>query len=252
MGDGNIDLARSVIGGESAGGTFATLSGFILEPRPSVIINLYGPVLLSHPHFHVPADNSEEALASLQYSQPRTTEELEAALRDNDPTRARSRFPWWPDLDVPPEKLRTFLGLPDYTAGEEERLRMDLYKYMSVRRNRFSTVFRRHTLSPEDFQKTLNSFSALELIKSASEFPPTFFVHGTADNAAPIGPSQAMFDQLKTKGVPVGARWVEGADHSFDVFITVSFNCPSTLTVRDQTRRAGKTSLPVPTLWIAL
>jgi acetyl esterase/lipase len=223
VGKGNIDLGRSVIGGESAGATFATLSGFFLKPRPSVIINFYGPVLLSHPHFHIPTDDWQQVVASLQYSQPRTIEELEAALRDNNPAHAKTRFPWWPDLEVSIEKLQTFFGLPDYIVGEEERLRMDLYKYMTVKRNRFSTVFRRHALSTEEYQEILASFSALELIKAAPDFPPTFFVHGTADNAAPIGPSQAMYDELQKLRVPVGARWVTGADHSFDVFITVRF-----------------------------
>lgn len=201
----------------------ALRTAFMLEPRPKVVVDLYGPTLLSDPHFHVAPDNVNDLLAKIEYSRPRTTAELEAALVDCDPKKAKTIYPWWWDLEAPLERLQSTLGLPGYTHGDDERLRMDLYKYMSVKRCRFSSVFRKSSFPTEsEFSHYLDGHSSLLLVDSVEQFPPTFFLHGTGDTACPVIHSQAVLEKLRTKGVPCESAFPDGLEHSFDVFIQVS------------------------------
>lgn len=216
-----IDVSKSAIGGESAGGTFATLSGFLFEPRPRVIINLYGPVLMSHPQFHEPLSNMSKLLTDVRYSRKRSEEQLEAAMRVNDPTKARSVYPFWFDEEVSNDRLRQFYDMPEFEYGEAEYLRMDLYKYLSITRKRFATVFGKYRYPESEYQNRLDNFSSLNLLKDTASFPPTVLIHGTADTAAPIGPSRLFHEQMESRDWSTKAIWIEGAEHSFDAFITV-------------------------------
>jgi acetyl esterase/lipase len=221
-----VDVRKCVVAGDSAGGCFASLSGFHFEPKPKVIVNLYGPVQLRHPHFHVPAANYKEQLAKAKYLKRGTEDELQAALVDNDPSKAKTRYIWWHDMGIPIERVRGFLGVPDLEVDENQKLRMDLYTYMSITRTRFSSVFRKHNFQTEnEFQAELDKFSSLSKIKElppSLSYPPTFFLHGNSDTAAPIGPSMEFYDQLEKRDIDCEARWAEGAEHSFDAFIDVS------------------------------
>ena len=47
-------------------------------------------------------------------------------------------------------------------------------------------------------------------------WPPTYFIHGTADTAVPVSESREMAKLLDSKGVPYDLVEVEGAGHAFD------------------------------------
>ena len=50
----------------------------------------------------------------------------------------------------------------------------------------------------------------------SKEWPPLFFLHGTADTAAPLIESESLFLLLDKEGVPTEIRKVEGEEHNFD------------------------------------
>jgi acetyl esterase/lipase len=64
---------------------------------------------------------------------------------------------------------------------------------------------------------------AAEIIKAASpityankEYPPTLFVHGTADDRVPHTMTMQMYQALEQAGVPVDLHLYAGQDHFFD------------------------------------
>jgi acetyl esterase/lipase len=64
---------------------------------------------------------------------------------------------------------------------------------------------------------------AVEVIKAASpltyankEYPPTLFVHGTADDRVPHSMTLQMYQALEQAGVPVDLHLYAGQDHFFD------------------------------------
>jgi acetyl esterase/lipase len=64
---------------------------------------------------------------------------------------------------------------------------------------------------------------AAEIIKAASpityatrDYPPTLFVHGTADDRVPHAMTMRMYQALEQAGVPVDLHLYAGQDHFFD------------------------------------
>lgn len=187
------------------------------------MLNVYGPVDVSYPYFYTPMPNANELLAKADFSKPRTEEELNAALWARDPSKAKTVYPWWGDLATPIEKLREYFALPSYEVGEDERLRMDLYTYMSIKRVRFDSVFRKDQYeTEEDFKAQMVKYSAMSLLDPTKRYPRTFLMHGTGDTSVPVELSRQFYDKLKGMGIPVDAVWPEGAEHCFDALITVS------------------------------
>jgi len=56
----------------------------------------------------------------------------------------------------------------------------------------------------------------------SSDFPPTFFIHGTSDDFIVHRLSVAAYDRLQELGVESGIALVEGQSHGFDSFLTAS------------------------------
>ena len=64
---------------------------------------------------------------------------------------------------------------------------------------------------------------AAEIVKAASpityankDYPPTLFVHGTADDRVPHAMTMRMYQALEQAGVPVDLHLYAGQDHFFD------------------------------------
>ena len=62
-----------------------------------------------------------------------------------------------------------------------------------------------------------------EIVNAASpityanaEYPPTLFVHGTADDRVPHAMTMRMYQALEQAGVPVDLHLYAGQDHFFD------------------------------------
>ena len=62
-----------------------------------------------------------------------------------------------------------------------------------------------------------------EIVEAASpityangDYPPTLFVHGTADDRVPHAMTMRMYQALEQAGVPVDLHLYAGQDHFFD------------------------------------
>lgn len=56
----------------------------------------------------------------------------------------------------------------------------------------------------------------------SKSFPPTMFIHGTADNVTPCRISEEAYEKLTSFGVKTQIIRVEGADHMFDMLYSSS------------------------------
>jgi len=57
---------------------------------------------------------------------------------------------------------------------------------------------------------------AVRYARGKKSYPPTFFLHGTADMAVPVEQSYRMAGRLRGMGVPVGEAYCEGGLHCFE------------------------------------
>lgn len=220
LGD-SIDIDRYVVAGDSAGGTLSTICGHILEPKPRAVIDVFGVADLTDPHFHTPRASKDGQ--GPDYHRRREESELASMCTARDTSKAELICPWdWelePNMSV--KDLRLFWGTPDFTPGEKDRLRMDLLKYLSWNGILFSTLLRRETLSDNQFQRVCMDWSAYWMVDQTGSYPPTFFLHGTADSAVPVEQSYRFAEKLKTLGVPIGEAYCPDGEHCFENKIEV-------------------------------
>ncbi|RSH93406.1 hypothetical protein EHS25_007762 [Saitozyma podzolica] len=217
LGEDTIDLDRYVVAGDSAGGTLSTICGFKFEPKPKAVIDVFGVVDLMDPHFYTP--QSVEAAAMWgKYHRARDDTELAGICEERDPSKAEVICPW--DWELPPnmstEDLRVFWGTPDFTPGEKDLLRMDLMKYTGKMANKFNILLRKEELSPEQFDQKRKEWSPFWVVDERKTYPPTFFLHGTADSAVPVEQSYRFAEKLKRLGVPTGEAYCPDGEHCFE------------------------------------
>ena len=88
LGNERIDIDRYVVGGDSAGGTLSTLAGHLFEPKPKVVINVFGLV----DSLDVPNQGTASDEWSLSYDN--VEEVMEKAKMNRDPSKAEFICPW--------------------------------------------------------------------------------------------------------------------------------------------------------------
>ena len=67
----------------------------------------------------------------------------------------------------------------------------------------------------------VRSLSSYYMLEGKTNYPPTFFLHGTGDVTVPVEQSYRMAKRLRGMGVPVGEAYCEGGPHSFEQQIEV-------------------------------
>ena len=228
-----IQLDRYVVAGDSAGGYFTLISPYILSPPPTALIDMYGPTNLIDDRWAQRIKEAEgKPMEDPDYIVPdRKDAECLAYWSERDPSKALTFSTWWWDITTVPENiLRRYLALPTYSHEDIYKLVMDTYKYVMIlsrstdtERSRIKTWLRREEFgSEESFREYAKSMSPLFKLDEAKTYPPTFILHGTADAAVPVEQSYDIEAKLKAKGIPVGSRYQEGGEHSFEARITVS------------------------------
>ncbi|KAL7425006.1 hypothetical protein Q5752_000693 [Cryptotrichosporon argae] len=233
-GAARLDVDAYVVGGDSAGGTLASLGGHSLRPRPRVVLDLFGVTDFTDPFFHVrpdavPAAAADTAGAPEQAPSPHPTprgalsgrftrERIAAELADRDAAHAGyiGAYPHELAPALSAERLRSFWGMPDYEPGDADWLRMDMYTLIREER---SLLLRLNgidglVLDPAA-RETLAAASPVNLVDNT--YPPTFILHGKSDATVP-GDTQAypFAARLKENGVVVGELYPEGMDHCFE------------------------------------
>lgn len=158
------------------------------------------------------------------YHRTRDDTELARICGERDPSKAEVICPW--DWELPPnmsnEDLRVFWGTPDFTPGEKDLLRMDLMKYTGKVANKFDILLRKEELSPEQFDQKRKEWSPYWVVDERKTYPPTFFLHGTADSAVPVEQSYRFAEKLKRLDVPTGEAYCPNGEHCFENKIEVS------------------------------
>ena len=217
LGKEAIDLDAYAVGGDSAGGSFSTQSGHLLEPRPRVVIDLYGVTDFTAAHY-----NSEVSPDESGYSYP--LDQVKKAVDDRDPRNALVTAAFADEFPphVPRETLAKLWGTP-YIVSDADRLRSDVYRYVTSHHLLFKIGFRRDECASEEaWLEKLRAFSSLHMLDEKKGYPPTAILQGTADSAVPADQSHRFEARLKELKVPVFSRFVEGAEHEFEGGVTVS------------------------------
>jgi len=212
VGEDKVDVERYVICGESAGGTLTTLMGHHLSPPPPVVIDVYGVVDFLDPRLLTPTSpdlppwegefTEAEILAGLDDRNPANL--MCDALFGNEQTKCTD------------EELSQRWGT-QIAYTKRVRFQRETHNYISTRKHLFKLAFH-----PERFQTTdelleyAASLSSYRLLDKAKSYPPTAFLHGTADEGVPIGESQKMAEKLRQMGVPVVECYEPGGPHVFD------------------------------------
>ncbi|ORX37281.1 Alpha/Beta hydrolase protein [Kockovaella imperatae] len=218
----SVDLERYAVAGDSAGGYFSSLSPHIFSPAPKAIINIYGPTNFTGPWANPTPLSPEEldaAFSKIEFlDSDRKREQLDAYWAERDPSKAMTVAPWWWEFDIPQGEHEAYHGVTSVNRGDEERLVMDVYRWVAATRTRITNWFRKEDFnSQEEYDKFVRKASPLFGI--TKDHPPTFILHGTADTAVPIEQNYVYEKTLKEAGVPVNSRYDEGGEHSFDARI---------------------------------
>ena len=233
---GEIDIDHYVVGGDSAGGTFSTLLGAFYEPKPKVVIDLYGVVDLADPHYYA-MSNGKIVYPATKENTPSFDAELQKAADERDPSKAAvyGLYAWELPPEMPNEALQSFLAF-DYTVTDADHFRLKVNNYTGPTKQRMTGVFHREKLESEEaFYALIKKYSSIHLL--SAEYPPTFILHGTGDESVPVEQSYRFEKALKGLGVVVDSRYQEGGYHTFDDQITVSSTENPRLTDRIQMTR---------------
>ncbi|KAJ4306048.1 hypothetical protein N0V88_000843 [Collariella sp. IMI 366227] len=233
FGIGKIDVDRYVLIGESAGGNLVTLMGLHLSnPAPKAIVNVYGLV----DFVSLSAFGSPEQRTSKEPQPPWkgkfSPEELNALLRDRDPANILTDAMPWNEFESFSEAQISELWATDFRYTERVLKQAELHMYYALQRNadglRIGIMHGEKFASEEELMAFVRSMSALRVIqqrvtegkKGLDLYPPTAFLHGTADEAVPVEQSYAMAGVLRDCEVPIVECYEEGEPHVFDLKFT--------------------------------
>ena len=245
VGEDSIDLDAYVAAGDSAGGTLSSLCGSLLNPRPRVVIDVFGVTDMTDPFFYRKLSADRLALPYLQDIEPRDREDQARSLASRDQSLAEVICPW--DWELEPnmseEDLRVFWGTPDFKVEPKHRYRMDLNKVLNRDGSRLSLLLQREKYDseeaflegPHDLLLDVRQKGSADHLASET-YPPTFILHGDADNAVPVEQSYRFEKRLKELGVEVEAVYCPGGEHCFENKIEV---CP---TAPYSSNRAGQSA----------
>lgn len=218
---GQVDIDRYVLAGESAGGHVAMLlanrlSATAVLPPPKAVVSCYGPTDLI-----AGLGTGYEVLGwfpSGEFSQ----EELEAHIRDRNPSHAVALCPEEFNLDV--ETLREQWQDPSVVFNRRLRLQYETTKFLTTSGRLMEALLRLdEVVCEEDRKRRAQEYSPLHSLDSTKSYPPTYFLHGTGDLVVKWETHLRPFhDKLKARGIKIGVSLADGVGHGFDNAFTVS------------------------------
>ncbi|WRT68543.1 uncharacterized protein IL334_005520 [Kwoniella shivajii] len=225
LGEDQVDIDKYIVGGDSAGGHFSTLCGIKFNPRPSVVLDLYGVIDLSDKHYSTPTSSSssptnidEDGNGEIKLPFNTPLAEIIEFSKELNPKNAVVTSAWtWELLPLmSKEQLELFWGTK-YNPSENDKIRMDLNQYYTQNGTRIRALFgvdQVDDYSQEEYERLLIQWSPIHLIKD--NYPPTVIMHGDNDVVVPIQESIDFADKLKGLGVDVESIWCEGGGHCFE------------------------------------
>lgn len=216
--EGNVDIARYAIGGDSSGGTLSTLLGGILKPKPKAVLDIYGPVDFLSAHFLRPP-NPNPSPGTFGFSE----DELATALAERDPSHAILAAPFeWESKNISESDIQARWAVSPSVFSYTPRVKLQtaIKDYIGRRGPAVGVVLRLDDLKTED-EKLERRKEWSPHHRAREGYPPTAFLHGLGDMAVPIDQSRGFADKLKGLGVEVFESYEEDVPHGFDQLYTV-------------------------------
>ncbi|GFZ51471.1 hypothetical protein JCM24511_09238 [Saitozyma sp. JCM 24511] len=210
-----IDIDAFAIGGDSSGGTLATLLGHIVRPRPHAVCDVYGPVDLVDMYYTRKAKVPDDAWAQ-RWGDRYTDSHNRAMIADRDPAKAITAAPFgWEINHVPIEQTRARWARPDFEYSTRVFAQTQLKDWLASMGLGLTALLRLDELQhEEDKLERCRKWSAYHLLDKT--YPPTAFFHGEADGAVPITASRRMAQRLKEHSVDVYESYYPDGLHGFD------------------------------------
>lgn len=232
-----VALDSYAVAGDSAGGTIAGLLAQTLQPPPRAFLANHALLDLADPFLQTRGDHAE---LSGEFNEAEVT----AAAHDHDPANAIITCPSPGRVGLGQGELRRAFHSLTLVVGRRQRLQGDVFTLLN-RGNWVDAVLKGD--SPEAKRAYAEKHSPLRLVGGRRDdhvngvgtngvnghgeengpsagypHPPTFFVHGEADEVVPVDQSRDMSKRLRELGVPVAEYYEPGAGHVFDQRFTVS------------------------------
>ncbi|WOO85147.1 Non-reducing polyketide synthase andM [Vanrija pseudolonga] len=205
-----VDIERYVLAGDSAGGHLATTLAQLVSPPPRAVLSDHGLVDLADAHY-------DTLRFSGSYTGEFGPEEIEAAIQDRDYTRAFASVPEETRAKWPLGEVRRAFHAPRVQYGRREQLQADVKTALAERGAWVAAVLHPERFSSsEQLKAYARKWSPLHMLDAAPSYPPTFFIHGEADNIVPTAQSRAFAAKLRARGVAVGGHYEPGEGHCYD------------------------------------
>lgn len=233
VGKDKIDVNRYIVCGESAGGHLVTLMAHHLSPPPRAVIDAYGITdfaatwPISRPTTP-PADAPGPVDAPIDTGEF-SEQELYDFFADRDPANVITDALWGDEDTRLPESVLKKQWATEFKYTRRIRLQAALHRFRAgnpkavVRSLRVGAFHEERFEDEEALKKFVLSVSPAPLLEGKKWYPPTAFLHGTADTGAPIEQSKLMAAKLKEMGVEVVESYEEGGEHVFDKKYIVSY-----------------------------
>ena len=219
---GGCDTERYIMGGASSGGGLVTLLGHRwTSPAPRVTIDVNGAADLIFQE----GGKTEPEAPSTTWDGKISYEEAEKLAFDYDPSHAISFISLQPDAPRDGEGLRKWWRVDPAAWSYNERAskQADVIKYVKQTQTLMTAPLRLTSkMSKKEREEKLKAYSSVYLLDSEKTYPPTIFLHGTADNAVDVNVSRNMAKKLKAIGVDVLESFPEGIGHNIGKVYIVS------------------------------
>lgn len=229
LGTYKVDVSQLILCGESGGALLTGLMGHHLSPPPKAVILVYGildpaaawPILKP-----IPEDGNAPPWVG-EFSDA----ELEDILKDRDESNMLKDALWHDENITTSEQALSRSWGTDVRFTHRIRLQAELHRWRSdinarinstVRSVRLGSLHAERFADEAGLAAFLRSMSPSPLLETKTSYPPTAFLHGMDDSAAPLAQSQAMAKRLKAINVPVIESYEPHEDHVFDHKYTVS------------------------------
>ncbi|WWC59530.1 uncharacterized protein I303_102086 [Kwoniella dejecticola CBS 10117] len=214
-----VDLERYVVIGESAGGLIVSLLPFVLDPKPRVVVDIYGPTDLAAQHWSSTPSNANEDGGNTVHIQPLSGEfpedEVINAAKSRDASLAMTVCPF--EFDVPVETYRDLWKVPDYEYTREQRFQYDIKRHLRTTKTLIDVLLRKEECqSDEEWRKRLEDHSPVHLLRQRGSYPPTVLLYGKDDPVVPLDQAASFAGILRENKVDVIELYEPGEGHEFD------------------------------------
>lgn len=254
IGEDKVDVDRYVITGESGGGYMVTnMATRLLDPAPRAVVDVYGLVDLFDPYnglFEQVDQSAYPAWGSDQdapLQQEFSEERILSVIRgDRDPAHAVSAALFAGSQVLESEVQLAAAWKTPFPFTERVRLQAAVHSYLSstwpmggrhrsaptalLHPERFAAVTddKNEQDREEKFRAFARTVSPMQILDTdpyvggAKMYPPTAFLHGSADVAVPLDQTERFATRLRALGVETLVSVEPDEPHVFDQVYTVS------------------------------